>query len=99
MTEYTMKKAKELRIPATSTPERLECDRFRYQSALVTFGNLTIVSSYLYRGNKENSYFWAAYKNEGSVEDETNLEAVSSDFYEDDGHALKAAFEWASQWA
>ena len=99
MTEYTIKKAKELRIPATSTPEKLECDRFRYQSKVTSFGMLTIVASYIYRGNGENGYFWAAYKNEGSIEDATNLEAVSSDFYEDDGHALAAAFGWAARWA
>ena len=99
MTEYTAKKAQELRIPATSTPEKLRSERFTFQSAVVNFGNLTIVASYMHRGNGKNGYFWAAYKIEGGVEDETKLDAVSNDFYEDEGHALKAAFEWAAQWA
>ena len=99
MTEYTAKKAQELRIPTTSTPEELESKRFAFDSKVVKFGNLTIAASYIHRGNGKNGYFWAAYKNEGGLEDNTNLDAVSNDYYEDEGHALKAAFEWAAQWA
>lgn len=98
MTEYTAKKAQELRIPTTSTPEKLEAGRFIYDK-VVKFGNLTIASIYCDRGNGRRGYFWAAYKNEGGIEDNTNLEAVGNDYYEDEGHALMAAFEWAAQWA
>jgi hypothetical protein len=103
MTEYTRKKARELRIPEATTPERMECDRFAFQSKVVTFGKLTIAASYTYRGNGKDGYFWAAYRftneTETTCEDEIRLEAVSCDFYGDDGHALAAAFEWAAQWA
>ena len=101
MTEYTIKKAKELRIPTTSTPEMLACERFAFQSTQATFGNLTIVASYTYRASTrgKEGYFWAAYKNEGGIDAPTNLEAVSNEFYEDDGHALAAAFGWAAQGA
>ncbi len=99
MTEYTAQKAKELRLPAKSTPEELESGRFLFQSTVVKFGGLTIAASYFHRGTGKNGYFWAAYRNEGSIEDPANLEAVSSDFFEDEGHALQKAFEWAEQWA
>ena len=103
MTEYTRKKARELRIPETSTPERLECDRFSFGSKVVKFGNFTIAASYIHRGSGLDGYFWAAYlytnRNRTTCEDEVRLQAVSSDFYGDDGHALAAAFEWAAQWA
>ena len=99
MTEFTAKKAQELRIPTTSTPEKLECTRFAFDSKVVRFGTLTIAASYYHRGSGKNGYFWAAYKNEGGIENDTNLEAVGNDYYEDEGHALKAAFEWATEWA
>ena len=103
MTEYTRKKATQLRIPTVSTPEELGRDRFAFQSKMVTFGDYTLVASYIHKGNGKAGYFCAAYlflrEKETSSDDEIRLQAVSSDFYEDDGHALKAAFEWASQWA
>ena len=99
MTEYTAKKAKELRLATTSTPENLEGRFSCGDGKTITFGDLTIITGYLYRGVRENSYFWAAYRNDGGVEDATNLEAVSEEFFEDDGHALQAAFAWAAQQA
>ena len=100
MTEYAAMKAKEFGLAATTTPETLEGRFFCEDGKMVTFGELTIIAGYCYsRRNGENSYFWAAYRNEGGIEDNTNLEAVSSKFYEDDGHALAAAFNWAARWA
>ncbi len=91
MTEYTRSKARQLRLPATSTPEDLT------YNTNVTYGTYTLIVGYLYRPG-DNGYFWAAYRNTGGIEDETNLEAVSDGFYEDDGHAIKAALEWVAQW-
>ena len=103
MTEYTLKKAKERRIPETTTPENLEGRFSNMDGKTVTFGKTTIIAGYFYNGKGENSYFWAAYlftdENKTTCEDEVRLQAVSSDFYEDDGHAIAAAFEWAAQWA
>ncbi len=99
MTEYTAQKAKERRIPATSTPENLEGRFSCGDGKTVTFGNLTIIAGYFYNGRGADSYYWAAYRNEGGIEDATNLEAVSNGFFTDDGHALADAFNWAAQWA
>ena len=99
MTNYTAQKAKTYRLEATSTPENLEGRFSCGDGKTIAFGNLTIIAGYFYIGPKANSYFWAAYRNEGGIEDSTNLEAVSNDLYEDDGHALQAAFNWAAQWA
>ena len=103
MTEYTIKKANELRIRKTATPEELEGRFSGMDGKTVAFGKTTIIAGYRYNGQGENSYFWAAYhftdESRTSCEDEVRLEAVSNGFYEDDGHALAAAFEWATQWA
>ena len=96
MTKNTAMKAQELRLAATTTPEDLD-GRFSYGSGkMVTFGKLSIVAGYFFRGN-EDSFYWAVYRNEGGIEDATNLEAVSEGFFEDDGHALADAFGWVAQ--
>ena len=99
MTEWTRKKAGFARLPETSTPENLEGRFSGMDGKTITFGNLTLIAGYIYKGKGENGYYWAVYRNEGGIDDATNLEAVSDDFYEDDGHALQAAFGWAAQWA
>ena len=99
MTEYTRTKARQFRIPETSTPEDLECRFSAGDGKTIRFGNLTIIAGYFYQGRGENSHYWAAYRNGGGIEDPTELEAVSNGLYEDDGHALQDAFNWAAQWA
>ena len=96
MTEYTRKKAQIQGIPETSTPETLEADRFCY-GKVIKYGNFTIATAWSYNGKGQNEYYWAAYRNEGGIEDPAHLEAISSDRYEDDGHALQAAFNWITQ--
>lgn len=93
MTKYTAKKANELRIPVTSTPENLE----GWYGKTITFGSYTIIAGYYFNGIGQNSFYWAAFKNKGGIEDEANLKAVGKDFYEDDGHALAGALNWIAQ--
>ena len=103
MTEYTRTKARELRIPETSTPESLEGRFSLMEGKTVRYGDYTIIAGYRYNGQGEDSYFWAAYlftdKNKKTCEDEVRLQAVGNGFLPDDGHALAEAFNWAAQWA
>ena len=102
MTEYTAKKARELRLAATATPEELEGRFSGMDGKTITFGDYTIIAGYHYNGKGEDSYFWAAYlftdKNKKTCEDEASLQAVGNGFHKDDGHAIADAFNWASQW-
>ena len=85
------KRAKEYRLPMTSTPENLEMSF----SKLLTFGNKVLVAGYFYT-YKGNCYYGAAYEFTGSnhtCEGEVKLTAVSEERFEDDGHAIA----WAMQ--
>ena len=84
-------RAKEYRLPMTSTPENLEMSF----SKLLTFGNKVLVAGYFYT-YKGNCYYGAAYEFTGSnhtCEGEVKLTAVSEERFEDDGHAIA----WAMQ--
>ncbi len=105
MTEYTNKKAKELNLKATTTPEMLEEDFRGMDGKAIRFGDYIIIAGYRFmwgNGGKGNSYYWAAYlfadKSKTTIEDEVKLEAVGNDFEPDEGHAIAKAFEWVSQW-
>ena len=90
MTKNIEKRAKELRVPATSTSENLECQGFK----VLTFGNKILAVGYYYMGRNKASYYGAAYEFTGSdhtCEGSIKLTALSDTVFEDDGHV----FAWA----
>ncbi len=91
-----MKRAKALRIPTSGVWKEAAGGRFAFDSKLVKYDGLTIVSSYVFRRstNGADGYFWAIYQNK-----DDQLVDVSEGYYSDEGHALAAAFEVAAQMA
>lgn len=90
MTKNIETRAKELRVPAQSTSEELECRGFK----VITFGNKILAVGYYYMGRNKASYYAAAYTfttDDHTCEGSLSLKALSEDFFEDDGHA----FAWA----
>ena len=90
MTKNIETRAKELRVPAQSTSEELECRGFK----VITFGNKILAVGYYYMGLHKPSYYSAAYTfttDNHTCEGSLSLKALSEDFFEDDGHA----FAWA----
>jgi hypothetical protein len=90
MTKNIEKRAKELRVPAQSTSEELECRGFK----VLTFGNKILAVGYYYMGRNAASYYGAAYTfttDDHTCEGNIKLTDLSEDFFEDDGHA----FAWA----
>jgi hypothetical protein len=90
MTKEMPNRAKELRVPQTSTSENLECQGFK----VLTFGNKILAVGYYYMGRNKASYYGAAYTfttDDHTCEGNIKLEALSENFFEDDGHA----FAWA----
>ena len=87
MTKDIETRAKELRVPATSTSENLECQGFK----ILTFGNKILAVGYYYMGRNKASYYGAAYTfttNDHTCEGSIRLTALSETFFEDDGHAI-----------
>lgn len=85
-------KARELRLPESSTPEALESS-FQYAKFLY-FGERFLMAGYRYSGVNENSYYGAVYEfqtDKRGCEDEIRLLEVSDEFFHDDGHAMKWA--------
>ncbi len=90
MTKETARRAAELRVPAESTSENLECQGFK----VLTFGNRILAVGYYYMGMNKPGYYAAAYEFTGSdhtCEGSISLKALSQVEFEDDGHA----FAWA----
>ena len=90
------KKARERRLPMSTTPENLENAFFTGSATFLTFGNKTLMAGYSYQGRGQNSYFGATYEfttDDHTCEGEIRLTAVSEEFFEDNGHAIA----WAMQ--
>ena len=90
MTKEMTSRAAELRVPAQSTSEELECRGFK----VLTFGNKILAVGYYYMGRNKASYYGAAYEFTGSdhtCEGSISLKNLSKVEFEDDGHA----FAWA----
>jgi hypothetical protein len=90
MTKEMKNRAAELRVPVQSTSEELECRGFK----VLTFGNKILAVGYYYMGRNKASYYGAAYTfttDDHTCEGSIKLDALSEDFFEDDGHA----FAWA----
>lgn len=80
--------AKRYRLPEVSTPEKLELAGFE----IVKYSIYTIVVGYYYSPDGKH-YFSAIYTGGRTCEDEVKLGWISSERFEDDGHAIKRAFE------
>lgn len=90
MTKNIERRAAELRVPAQSTSENLECQGFK----VLTFGNKILAAGYYYMGRNKPSYYAAAYEftsGDHTCEGSIKLTALSQVEFEDDGHA----FAWA----
>ena len=90
------RKAREHRLPMTTTPENLETAFFTGSATFLTFGTKTLMAGYSYQGRGQNSYFAAAYEfttDDHTCEGEIRLTAVSDEYFEDNGHAMA----WAMQ--
>ena len=90
MTKETARRAEELRVPAESTSENLECQGLK----VLTFGSRILAVGYYYMGRNKPSYFGAAYEfttGNHTCEGSISLKALSKVEFEDDGHA----FAWA----
>ncbi len=91
MTEKMRKAAADYRLSEVSTPERLEMQGLKtisYKNQIICIGYY-----YTYRGN---DYYAAIYEFTGedkTCEGECRLVWISPERYEDEGHALKRAFE------
>ena len=82
-----MNKAREYRLPETSTPEELGC---RW-STILNFGDKVLLAGYYYSGRNADSYFGATYKfttDDHSCEGEIRLTAVSDQMFPDNGSAI-----------
>ena len=83
--------AKTYRLPETTTPENLETRFFTDSATFLTFGNKTLMAGYYYSGRGQNSYYGAVYEfttDDHSCEGEIKLTAVSTEKFEDNGHAI-----------
>lgn len=90
------KKAREHRLPMTTTPENLESAFFTDSAVFLTFGNKTLMAGYSYQGRNQNSYYGAVYEwttGKHTCEDEIRLTAVSEEYFKDNGSAVA----WAMQ--
>ena len=87
-----MDKAHMLGLPEITTPEKL-ATRFIY-AKILTFGDRVLMAGYYHKGINEHGYYGAIYEftsGRHSCEDEIRLVEVSSEFFPDDGHAIKWA--------
>lgn len=78
--------ARTFRIPECSTQEDLEC---RWSYAL-HFGDKVLLAGYYYTGTGLD-WFGAVYRFSGKgreCDDPIELQAVSQQFFEDEGHAI-----------
>ena len=92
MTKAIREKATEYRLPGVSTPEELECKGFK----TIRYGNEIICIGYYYTYNAP-CYYTATYQFSGkgkNCDDECRLKWVSTERYEDEGHALKAEMQY-----
>ena len=90
------KKAREFRLPMSTTPENLETRFFTDPAVFLTFTNKTLMAGYSYQGRNQNSYFGAVYEWTGdghTCEDEIRLTAVSEEFFNDNGRAIAWAMD------
>lgn len=85
------KKAREHRLPMTSTPENLETAFFTDTAVFLTYGNKTLMAGYSYHGRGRDSYFGAVYEWTGdgrTCEDEIRLVGISEGYFPDNGSAI-----------
>lgn len=89
MTQRMREMAKTYRLDEISTPEKLEVQGFK----TIAYGTETICIGYFYSPDGK-CYYTATYdftsKKHTTCEDECRLKWVSTDRYEDEGHALAA---------
>ncbi len=82
-----MKKAKEYRLPFTTTPEDLSC---RWNTVL-NYGDKILLAGYYYSGRNADNYYGAIYEyttDDHSCEGEIRLAAISDEMFPDNGHAI-----------
>lgn len=80
------KKAREYRLPLTSTPENIACG----WRCTCDFGDRFLVAGHYY-AYKEPCYYGAVYEyttDDHTCEGEVRLAAVSEERFDDNGHAL-----------
>ena len=85
------KKAREHRLPTSTTPENLEAAFFTDSATFLTFGSKTLMAGYSYQGRNQPSYFAAVYEfttDDHTCEGSIRLAAVSDGYFEDNGHAI-----------
>lgn len=89
MTKNMIEAARTYRLKETSTPEMLEVSGFK----TISYGTETICIGYFYSPDGK-CYYTATYeftnKKHTTCEDECKLKRVSTERYEDEGHAIKA---------
>lgn len=92
MTKSMIEAAKTYRLKEISTPEMLEVEGFK----TIAYGTETICIGYYYSPDGKH-YYAATYeftnKKHTTCEDECKLKWVSTERYEDEGHALKAEIQ------
>lgn len=85
------KKAREHRLPMTTTPENLESAFFTDSAVFLTFGNKTLMAGYSYQGRNQNNYYGAVYEwttGKHTCEDEIRLIGISDEYFADNGSAI-----------
>ncbi len=78
------------RLQRVTTPENLEMNLMHNGGAILTFGDRILVAGYFYRPNGR-SYYGAAYRfatADHTCEGRIDLESISEDTFEDNGHAI-----------
>ena len=85
------KKAREHRLPTTTTPENIETAFFTGDAVFLNFGSKLLMASYNYQGRGQNSYYAAVYTfttDDRTCEGEITLTAVSDEYFADNGTAI-----------
>lgn len=85
------RKAREFRLPMTTTPANLESIFFADSAVFLPFGNKTIMAGYSYQRRGQDSYYVAVYEwttRDHTCEGEIVLTAISDGFFADNGSAV-----------
>lgn len=90
MNSKTAAKADTYRLPTTSTQENLETRLMHNCGTILTFGDRILVAGYYYNPNGR-CYYGAIYRfttADHTCEGRVELDSISEDAFEDNGHAI-----------